>query len=52
MRYYEYMQTPGVDMLTENDNSYWVVKQLSSVARQLGQKWLLSELYGCTGYTP
>ncbi len=50
MRYYEYMQTPGVDMLTENDNSYWVVKQLSSVARQLGQKWLLSELYGCTGW--
>lgn len=50
MRYYEYMHTPGVDMLTENDNSYWVVKQLSSVARQLGQKWLLSELYGCTGW--
>lgn len=50
MRYYEYMHHPGVDMLTEHDNSYWVVKQLSSVARQLGQKWLLSELYGCTGW--
>ena len=50
MRYYEYMHTPGVDMLTENDNSYWAVKQLSSAARQLGRKWLLSELYGCTGW--
>ena len=50
MRYYEYMHHPGVDMLTEHDNSYWVVKQLSSVARQLGKKWLLSELYGCTGW--
>ena len=50
MRYYEYMHTPGIDLLTENDNAYWVPKQLSSVARQLGQKWLLSEMYGCTGW--
>ncbi|MDD3107963.1 MAG: glycosyl hydrolase [Alistipes sp.] len=50
MRYYEYMHNPGIDLLTEFDNAYWVPKQLSSVGRQLGKKWLLSELYGCTGW--
>lgn len=50
MRFYEYMDWPGVDVLTEGNRNYWIVKQLSSAARQLGQKWLLSELYGCTGW--
>lgn len=50
MRYYPYMDYPGVDVLTEGNNNYWIVKQLTSVARQLGKKWLLSELYGCTGW--
>ncbi len=50
MRFYEYMGNPGVDCLTEHNRSYWIVKQLSSVTRQLGKKWLLSELYGCTGW--
>lgn len=50
MRFYEYMEYPGVDCLTEHNRCYWIVKQLSSAARQLGKKWLLSELYGCTGW--
>lgn len=50
MRYYEYMEYPGIDLLTEGNKSFWVAKQLSSVARQLGKKWLASELYGCTGW--
>ncbi|WP_130860634.1 glycosyl hydrolase [Gracilibacillus phocaeensis] len=50
MRYYEHMDYPGVDVLTEKNQNYWIVKQLSSVARQVGKKWLLSELYGCTGW--
>ncbi len=50
MRFYEAMGYPGVDVLTEHNNGYWIVKQLSSATRQLGQKWLLSELYGCTGW--
>lgn len=50
MRYYEYMDYPGVDVLTETNRNYWIVKQLSSAARQLGKKWLLSELYGCSGW--
>jgi hypothetical protein len=50
MRFYEYMHCPGVDVLTEGNRNAAIVKQLTSVARQLGQKWLLSELYGCTGW--
>ncbi|MBD3173788.1 MAG: hypothetical protein GF320_01300 [Armatimonadia bacterium] len=50
MRYYEYMEYPGVDVLTEGNRAFWVVKQCASVCRQLGRPWLLSELYGCTGW--
>jgi len=50
MRFYEYMHAPGIDVLTEGNRNYVIVKQLTSAARQLGQKWLLSELYGCTGW--
>ncbi len=50
MRFYEWMHAPGVDVLTEGNRNYWIVKQLTSVARQLGKEWLLSELYGCTGW--
>jgi hypothetical protein len=44
------MHVPGVDVLTEGNRKFWIVKQLSSAARQLGQRWLLSELYGVTGW--
>ena len=50
MRFYPYMDYPGIDILSEGNRCYWVPKQLSSVTRQTGQKWLLSELYGCTGW--
>ena len=50
MRYYEHMTAPGVDVLSEGNRNFWVVKQLSSAARQTGKTQLLSELYGCTGW--
>ena len=50
MRYYEYMDYPGIDILSEHNRSYWVVKQAKSVANQLGKPFVLSELYGCTGW--
>ena len=50
MRYYEYMDYPGIDVLTEENNIYWAAVQCSSVARQLGKKFVLSELYGATGW--
>ena len=50
MRFYEHMHLPGIDVLSEGNRNYWVAKQLSSVGRQLDKPWLLSELYGCTGW--
>ena len=50
MRCYEYMDCPGVDVLWEENRDYQIVKQLSSAARQFEKPWLLSELYGCTGW--
>ncbi len=50
MRYYEYMDYPGIDNLTQNNRAYWAAKQCSSVARQLGKKYVLSEMYGATGW--
>ncbi|MEI7901930.1 MAG: hypothetical protein WCK89_16885 [bacterium] len=50
LRNYEFMDAPGVDVLTEGNRNYWVVKQVMSVARQMGKKQVLSELYGCTGW--
>lgn len=50
MRYYEYMDEPGIDVLTEGNRCYWIAKQLASVARQLDKRWLFSELYGATGW--
>lgn len=49
-RLYEYFQIPGIDVLTEYNMNYWVAKQCVSVARQFGNKWALSELYGATGW--
>lgn len=50
MRFYENMGYPGVDVLTEGNNNYWIVKQAASVARQMNQKFIMSELYGCSGW--
>lgn len=45
-----YMHAPGVDILTQYSMEYTTLKQCASVVRQLGRKWMLSELYGCTGW--
>ncbi len=50
MRYYEYMDYPGIDVLGEHTYVPWAVKQCASAARQLGKKFVLSELYGATGW--
>lgn len=50
MRFYEYMEYPGIDLLSEGNRCYWVAKQIESAARQLHKEWILSELYGCTGW--
>lgn len=49
-RTYENMAWPGVDFLCEDERCYWIAVQCRSVCRQQGKKWMLSELYGCTGW--
>lgn len=50
MRSYEYMQIPGIDVLTEKWQVYGTAIQCSSVARQMGRRHRISETYGCTGW--
>ncbi|MCA1809428.1 MAG: hypothetical protein LC725_08280, partial [Lentisphaerae bacterium] len=50
MRFYEHMQAPGMDLLTEHNRLYDTAKQVSSMARQFNRKWRLTETYGCTGW--
>ncbi|HDP35111.1 MAG TPA: hypothetical protein ENN29_08395, partial [Candidatus Hydrogenedentes bacterium] len=50
MRSYEYMQVPGMDLLTQYAYDYDTPKQCQSVANQMGRPWVLSEMYGCTGW--
>lgn len=47
---YEAMDYPGVDVLWETNPDYVIVKQLQSTGRQLNKPWLMSELYGCSGW--
>lgn len=58
MRFYEYMQAPGIDILCgqglkrEGGAGMEIssAKQTESMRRQFGRKRMLSELYGCTGW--
>lgn len=50
LRTYEYMQAPGMDLLTEHWRVFDTAKQVSSAANQFGRKWRLTETYGCTGW--
>jgi hypothetical protein len=50
MRFYEHMQAPGMDLLMQISREVDTAKQVSSVARQFGRKWRLTETYGCTGW--
>ena len=58
MRFYEFMQAPGIDILSGQTLTreggrppeLSTAKQCSSALDQFGFKWMLSELYGCTGW--
>ncbi len=57
MPHYEYMQIPGIDMLFVSDSNSvkmygndFNVKEVSSVANQLGRKRVLSETHGASGW--
>lgn len=46
---YEYMHIPGADHLNRNINDVMTVKQVTSVAHQLGKERTLCEMFGCGG---
>ncbi len=50
MRFYEHMDYPGIDNLGTDDTCYPAALAVASAAKQLGKKFVLSELYGCTGW--
>lgn len=50
MRHYEEMDLPGVDHLGANIALLLTMKQVSSVAQQLGRERVLCELYGTSGW--
>jgi len=51
MPHYEYMHVPGIDHLDRQIKWHLMtVKQVSSVAHQLGKERVLSELYGSSGW--
>jgi hypothetical protein len=49
MPHYEYQHIPGIDKLARHVDQPITVKQVDSVACQLGKPRVLSEMYGCTG---
>jgi len=49
MPHYEYMHVPGVDHLGRNIDELLTMKQVASVANQLGRERVLCETYGCSG---
>ena len=50
MRFYQFMQLPGMDVLTDHWLLFMAAKQLSSVKHQFGRSHAISEMYGCTGW--
>ncbi len=50
MKNYRYQHIPGMDLLTDQNGEYLTIRQCASVARQLGRKTAISEMYGCTGW--
>ena len=51
MPHYEYMHIPGIDHLGRNINNLITLKQVSSVAHQLGEKRVLCEIFGASGHS-
>lgn len=50
MRYYEYLDYPGMDNLSSENYVYTVPAMVSSVAKQLDKGFVLDELYGVSGW--
>ncbi len=51
MPHYEFQQYPGIDHLGRNIENPLTLKQVSSVAHQLGRRRVLCEIYGVSGHS-
>jgi hypothetical protein len=51
MPHYEYMDIPGIDHLGRNIDNPWTVKQVTSVANQLGKERTICEIFGAAGHS-
>ena len=51
MPFYENMTVPGIDWLTRDRLSNLAILQLTSVTAQTGKKRVLSEMFGCAGWS-
>jgi hypothetical protein len=50
MPHYEFQHIPGIDLLTRGLGEPLLCKQVSSVAHQMGERRVVSEMYGCCGW--
>ena len=50
MPFYEYEHIPGIDWLGKRSDNPLGIKQVGSVAAQLGKKQVLTETFGCCGW--
>ena len=50
MPFYEHMHMPGIDWLGRNANNEIPIRQVVSVAQQMGKKQVLTESFGCCGW--
>jgi len=51
MPFYEWMHIPGIDHLGRRITRPVLLKQVASAAAQLGRDQVLSEMFGCSGWT-
>jgi len=51
MPHYEYLDVPGIDHLGRNIDHPWTIKQVASVASQMGKKRVICEIFGCSGHS-
>lgn len=51
MPFYEHMSVPGIDWLGRVPLNNMTILQLTSAAAQLGKKRVLSEMFGCAGWS-
>ncbi len=50
MPFYQYLHMPGIDWLNREVGNPLSLRQVTSVAQQLGKQQILSESYGCCGW--